>query len=161
MAAGSTYTPIATYTVPSAQASYTFNSFGGYTDLVLIINGTTSADENIKIQFNGDTASNYSNTLIYGNGTSALSARNTSSSSLILASLNSSVISNAITHIMNYANTTTYKTVLQRGNNTALMTRADVGLWRSTAAITSMTLFVSSGNINTGTTFTLYGIAKA
>ena len=40
MAAGSTYTPIATTTLGSAQADVTFSSISGsYTDLVLIIGG--------------------------------------------------------------------------------------------------------------------------
>jgi hypothetical protein len=37
MAAGSTYTPIATTTLSSSQAEVTFTSFSGYTDLVLIV----------------------------------------------------------------------------------------------------------------------------
>lgn len=157
-----TYEPIATTTLGSAQSSVTFSSISGsYTDLVLIGNGFTSADENIRIRFNGDTGTNYSNTLLYGTGSSALSARNTSSTSLILASLSSTATSNFITHIMNYSNTTTNKTVIQRGSNPSTIVRADVGLWRSTAAINSITLLVASGNILTDTTFTLYGIKAA
>ena len=36
-----------------------------------------------------------------------------------------------------------------------------VGLWRNTAAITSITILLDSGNYAAGTTATLYGILKA
>jgi hypothetical protein len=62
---------------------------------------------------------------------------------------------------MNYANTTTYKTVLSRANNSAAGTEAIVGLWRSSAAITSMTVLSETGNIAIGSTFSLYGILAA
>jgi hypothetical protein len=37
---------------------------------------------------------------------------------------------------MNYSNTTTYKTAICRGNNTAYGTDAIVGLWRNTLQLT-------------------------
>ncbi len=69
---------------------------------------------------------------------------------------------NTIMHIMNYSNTNTYKTALGRVNtptNATIYpgTTAGVGLWRNTAAITSLTC--SNGeNFTSGSTFTLYGI---
>jgi hypothetical protein len=157
-----TYEPIATTTLGSAQSSVTFSSISGsYTDLVLVGVGLSSASENICLRFNGDTGTNYSKTVVDGNGTSASSARGSSQDKMILAAFNSSTQSNLITHIMNYSNSTTYKTVLQRGNIASSLVRADVGLWRSTSAITSITLLVASGTISTGTTFTLYGIKAA
>jgi len=98
-----TYKELLRTTVGTATPSVTLNLTGisGYTDLVLIINGTSSASENVRIQFNSDTGTNYSNTVLYGNGTSALSTRNTSSASLILAALSSTAQSTIITNIMN------------------------------------------------------------
>jgi hypothetical protein len=155
----STYDRIAAHTIPSGTASYTFTSIPStYTDLVLIGTGTSSTWQNVRFRFNSDSGSNYSNTVVYGDGSSALSARNTSSTALIFATLSNTVQSNFITHIMNYSNTTTNKTVIQRGNDTSLLARADVGLWRNTSAISSIELFTTSGNLNTGSTFTLYGI---
>lgn len=163
MAAGSTYTPIATNTLGSATSSVTFNSFSGYTDLILVTAGTASTSGAGWLTFNGDSptsGSNYSNTSLYGNGATAGSYRRTSQ-----ARINDSLFygtqCNNIFHIMNYANTTTYKTVLLRANYPAGELNATVGLWRSTSAITSLTLTHSGGNFSIGTTFTLYGIAAA
>ena len=157
-----TYEPIATYTIPSAQASYTFTGISGaYTDIVLIAAGTDSTASALSVQVgNGsiDTGSNYSATIIYGAGTSGASYRQTSSTTmdLGLSGTNQNV---QIIQFMNYSNTTTYKTVIGRGNNTPDQTRASVGLWRNTAAINQIK--VAGTSFQTGTTITLYGIKAA
>lgn len=159
-----TYDKIATYTVPSAAASYTFTSIPAtYTDLVLITTGgTVSSGQAIYAQFNSDTATNYSDTVMIGNGTTASSTRATINGVRVIGRFvgtDGTLNANGITHIMNYANTTTFKTVLNRSNNSN-GTSASVSLWRATpAAITSITL-VGDGpsNILTGSVFTLYGI---
>lgn len=164
MAAGSTYTPIATQTLGSAAASVTFSSISGaYTDLVLVANGSTSANAAASIKFNGDTASNYSRTYIYGDGSTAGSGRDASgggSSAKIFDFSTSN--STAIINIQNYSNSTTFKTSLSRASQSGVLTAAYVVLWKATpAAITSIDLTTSTGTFSTGTTFTLYGIAAA
>jgi len=161
MAAGSTYTPIATTTLGSAQSSVTFSSLGSYTDIVIVVAGYQSIDDNVLMRFNSDTGSNYSSTTIYGSGSAASSFRSTSATGMQLGGLFTSDGGNATYHVMNYANSTTYKTVLARANAAASGTQARVGLWRSTAAITSITMLTGSGNFQTGSTFTLYGIQAA
>ena len=161
MAAGSTYTPIATTTLGSAASSYTFSSIPSiYTDLVLIHAGTTSGATDVYMYFNGDTGSNYSRTYVFGDGSTAGSARQTSVSSIFWNYQNTSQ-STATASIMNYANSTTYKTVLSRENPVGVATAAIVGLWRSTAAINSITIGANSGTLSSGSTLTLYGIAAA
>ena len=166
MAAGSTYTPIATTTLASAAASYTFSSIPGtYTDLRLVVNGLqTGTSGNPYITVNSDTGTNYSITSLSGNGTSATSSRSSSASFIyfgITAEVRNTMIFMGTVDLMNYSNSTTYKTTLNRGNNASFGTDAIVGLWRNTAAITSITVDLDSGNWNTGSTFTLYGIAAA
>jgi hypothetical protein len=166
MAAGSTYTPIATTTLGAAQTSYTFTSISGsYTDLYLVIAGSGAVSGgNTLLQFNSDTGTNYSATILYGDGSSAGSARASSASSMNIGDLDATSQSNTLVSIMNYANTTTYKTALGRSNrlNAGAAVAAKVGLWRSTAAITSIKVFFSSADVFTsGTTLTLYGIAAA
>jgi len=68
---------------------------------------------------------------------------------------------NSITHFADYSNTTTHKCIISRANNSSVQTDLLVGLWRSTSAITSIAIYSSSGNFDTGSTFTLYGITAA
>jgi hypothetical protein len=167
MAAGSTYTPIATTTGSGSSSSVTFSSIPStYTDLVLIVNGaTTTSTGNPRLRFNGDTGSNYSDTNIFGSGPTAGSYRNsngTSIQAIATVYFNTTYNTNLIINIMNYANSTTYKTVLSRASKALEGCDAVVGLWRSTAAIDSLTFFTASGlNISSTSTFTLYGIAAA
>ena len=162
MAASVTYTPIANYTFSSAAANYTFTSIPAtYTDLVVIVNGSFASADGLNIQFNSDTTNNYSSTYVGGDGSSAISGRNSSTSSMSMGYMSTSQ-STTIINVFNYANTTTYKTALSRDNSTVyVLTR--VGLWRATpAAITSIKLFGANGyNFNSGTTISLYGIAAA
>jgi hypothetical protein len=157
-----TYDKIATNTLGSAAASITFSSIAGtYTDLVLVVNANvTSGTEDIALTFNGDTATNYSRTLIYGDGTTAASVRSSSQARIAIAGF-SSTIGNAIVSIQNYSNATTYKTALARGNLTTAGTYALVGLWRNTAAITSLTVATTGSTWTAGSTFNLYGIKAA
>lgn len=161
----STYEKIISYTAPSAQASYTFTPIAGtYTDLVLIVTGTASALGNLSLRFNGDTGSNYSRTMLYGNGSTATSYRVSNYALIPLGDFDTSQIASHIINIQNYSNASTYKTVIARWNNNA-GTYASLGatasLWRNTAAITSITVLDDAGNLNTGTTMTLYGIKAA
>jgi len=163
MAAGATYTPIANTTIGTAVASYTFSSISGsYTDLVLIYSGSiTTGAGNGYVRFNGDTASNYSDTYLYGNGTTAGSGR-TSSSTVLYCFNTSTTQENAILNIINYSNSTTYKTVLSRANESATLTAVYVGLWRATPApITSILIATDTSTFVAGTSFTLYGITAA
>ena len=163
----STYTPIATTTLGSATASYTFSSIPStYTDLILIAGhlNAASAGNAFKMQVNSDTGTNYSNTYLTGNGSSASSGRNSSADTLRFFD-NPNIIGPAVVtaHFMNYANTTTYKTVLSRSSAAGYSANAEVNLWRNTAAINSIKIFfATSGNdMQAGTTLTLYGISAA
>ena len=163
MAAGPTYTPIATTTLGSAASSVTFSSISGtYTDLILIAMATNpTGDSDLCIRFNSDTATNYSSTFIYGTGSSAASVRNSSVSRMRIGRTDAGSAYPNIIQIQNYSNSTTYKTAISRSQNSSLVL-ANVGLWRSTAAITSITIIdENSYNFSIGSTFTLYGIAAA
>lgn len=166
MAAGITYTPIATVTTSGSVSTYTFSSIPStYTDIVAIANFQLSTATAFRGRVNGDTNSNYSATNLAGNGTSASSSREANVTNWVLggvpASASTVYDNNAVIHYMNYANTSTYKTVLSRFNSASKETTAGVNLWRSTSAINSITFYVASGYIVDGSTFTLYGIQAA
>ena len=161
-----TYTLINSSTLGSAAASVTFSSIPAtYTDLVLVIgNLTFSSGGNPQVQYNGDTATNYSNTDLYGTGSAAGSTRNTSNNYINtgFSATNGSASEPAtvILQIQDYANTTTYKTLLGRGNRAGGEVQTNVGLWRSTAAINQV-LVKTTSTFQTGSTFKLYGIEAA
>lgn len=157
-----TYDCIATTTLSSTASTVTFSSISGsFTDLVFVFNGAGSTDINVLMQFNSDTGSNYSTTNLGGTGSSALSGRVTSSTSISLnwqGYVQTTNRSNCIVSIQNYSNSTTYKTILSRFNNASVAVDAIVGLWRSTSAITSIDIKTHTGTFSSGATFTLFGI---
>ncbi len=160
-----TYEPIATTTLGSAAATVTFTSISGsYTDIVAVFNGTNATSSNgLRIRINGDTGSNYSATILYGTGSSASSSFGTNETSAALGGDVGSTQATVIIHLQNYSNTTTYKTMLGRGSSAGTWADANVALWRSTAAITSIQFRLGAGtsNFGAGSTFTLYGIKAA
>jgi hypothetical protein len=168
-----TYVALATQTLATAASSVTFNLSGisGYTDLVLVMNAlqTSPSVNQTRIRVGNssiDSGSNYSQTILYGNGTSALSTRASNQSFIDFDYMGAPGISGnpniIVANFMNYSNTTTNKTILHRSGQATTGTDAIVSLWRSTAVINLINVFTSSGNNWTvGTTFNLYGIANA
>jgi len=164
-----TYEPIATQTLASAAASITFSSIPAtYTDLrfTLLINTTTTGSEGIRLQYNNDTGTNYSDTYLSGTGSSAVSGRDTSASYIILhyAGTSTTIPTFYFGDVFSYAGST-FKTALtgssEDKNGSGNVTR-NVGLWRSTSAITTLKLGnAGGGDFNAGTTATLYGIKNA
>jgi hypothetical protein len=124
----------------------------------LVVNGGMASQAAMVVELNSDTGSNYSITRLYGDGSTATSDRFSNENYLDLGFFPANLNSNSIIQFMNYSNATTYKTVLTRWNSPAY-TVAVVGLWRDTAAITSIKLFNALAvNLKSGTSFTLYGI---
>jgi hypothetical protein len=162
MSKTATYAKIASYTIPSSQSSYEFTSIPGtYTDLIITTNGTGSSNASFKLQFNGDTNANYSVTYMYGDGGSTLCSRAPNYNDIPAMGRLGTSQGNSTIHIMNYSNSTLLKTVFGRGSLTSQLSIAAVGLWRSTAAITSVKLTPEAGTISAGSIFTLYGIEDA
>jgi len=168
MAAGSTYTPIATTTLSSAQATISFTSISsGYTDLICIINMTRSASgNNLSLRLNSDTGTNYSSTYLEADGSSTYSGRGSNEAAMRIAAIAGGFgtdQSTIIINLQNYSNATTYKTVLTRYSEASTIVGCSIGLWRNTSAITSIdfSAYGSSTNFLTGTVATLYGIKAA
>jgi hypothetical protein len=165
-----TYEPIQTYTLSSSAPTISFTSIPGtYTDLRMVISGVGNANENIFYRFNGSSSTIYSRTDMVGTGTSAVSA---SASGLAFGRLTNygypdTNVGHHVTiwDIMNYSNTTTFKTSLSRSNRASNGVEMVVNLFSSTAAITSISIasnqYTGSSNWLSGTTATLYGIKAA
>ena len=169
MAAGSTYTPIATQTLGSAATGITFSSIPNtYTDIVLVLAlVSTSAGNDVKVQVNSDSGTNYSETWMGGNGTSASSGRDTNNTAwnslkLVGTTTNPQVFTY---QFQNYANTSTYKSMLFRSSLANAEVIAGSGLWRSTSAINTIYVYeagnTSPATFAAGTMATIYGITAA
>jgi len=164
-----TYEPIATTTLGSSAATITFSTIPAtYTDLRIVLIGTSSGNANPELTFNGDNSgggTNYSRTALAGNGTSASSTQDINLPYIVnyLVFFTSGTVSYQTFDIFSYAGST-YKTVLCDGaadRNGSGATGRAVGLWRNTAAITSLRLAFASQTFSAGTTATLFGIKAA
>lgn len=158
-----TYDLIEEQVLSSAQASVTFSSIPGtYKDLVLEIVGTNSGStDDIQLRFNSDTGSNYSRTFLEGTGSAANSNRNSNVTGAFLGGyVTGSANFCSYIQFMSYANTNVNKTQIARGNIPSAYVYATVGLWRNTAAITTVLVgWQASGQYGSGTTFRLWGVA--
>lgn len=173
MPASNTYESINSTTLTSATSTVTFSSIPStYTDLILVANIRISGSggEGVVIRFNSDTSSNYSYTRLFASS-SVVSDRGSNLTStdggyFPGSDSSSNLFDPGIYHIMNYSNTTTNKTVISRWNNNqnpgTTHVGLNVGLWRSTSAINSVSLIAgSSKNFVAGCSFALYGIKAA
>jgi hypothetical protein len=164
-----TYEPIASQTLGTASASVEFTSISGsFTDLVLVMYATTTADDtNGRLTFNSTGGTSYSHTNLEGTGSAASSGRGSNLESIRFTNntgfddTNPSV---SIFQIMSYANTNVFKTVLHSSadfNSTYPGVTRRVGLFRSTSAITSVKVETTGSTFKSGSTFSLYGIKAA
>jgi hypothetical protein len=167
MPAGNTYESIATQTLGSTAATVTFSSIPStYTDLVLVVQAKASGAAQLCIKFN-NTTTPYSTRTLNGNGSAASSSSTTNVAFSYMQLgyfdyIDTTFSYNGIVNIMNYANTTTNKTVLHRGNNAGTGVGATVGMWGNTAAINRIDLVPAAASFfDIGSTFSLYGIASA
>jgi hypothetical protein len=163
-----TYEPIASTTLGADAASVTFSDLPGtFTDLVIVIHAKVDGnDYNPAIRFNGDTGSNYSRTTLSGNGSAAASGRQSSQTYFNTGTNGDPTNAEhmSIIHVMSYANTNVFKTILTANATPAVSVSRHVGLWRSTSAITSVLLSGSSlgaGEWVSGGRFDVYGIKAA
>ena len=119
--------------------------------------------------FNSVTTAIYSYTSIQGDGASASSSKtNIGNTSFFIGTgpggnSTSGVFASLEMWIPNYANTSTYKTIIYRiagDQNGSGESRVGVGLFSSTAAVSAVNVFGGNGTAS-GTTHNLYGIRAA
>lgn len=165
-----TYDSLQTTVLTSATDTVTFSNISqSYTDLVLVCNAwTVSSTTYYGIRFNGDSSTNYNTIVVRGNGSNNTVGSYAGSNEIYTSNgspVSTSVAASAMmTNIMDYRNTSRFKTVISRDINANIESNMSVGSWASTAAITSITVRSGvSGPINfaIGSSFSLYGIARA
>ena len=161
-----TYEPIASTTLGSNATNVTFSSIPSiFTDLVLVTfaRSTTAGPGNIMVQLNSDTGSNYSDTVLVGEGGVAASSRRSSQTVLYggAVSGNSQAWSVSTYNFMSYSSSSVFKTVLASSATPQTNVTRRVSMWRSTSAVTAMSLSTDVTSFATGSTFSLYGIKAA
>jgi len=165
----STYVPIQTITLGSNSATVDFTGIPQtFTDFVLVGNFTTNQSAPFRLLVGNntiDTAANYSMTQMAGTGSVTESTRSSNANFIASGYINAAGRSIWQMHFMNYANTTTNKTVLIRYStdvSASQSANARVGLWRSTSAINCIRLETNASPqvFESGSTFTLYGIGS-
>ena len=166
-ASGGAVTQISSQTLGSA-GTFSFSSFGtAATDLLLTWSGRSdqASDQNVYMRVNGDSGSNYDWQYVSGSSTSAGAAAGSAVAQWQVGAIpRSGVTAGAASSgqivIPAYAATTLWKTFLSTTNYLSspgsMVVESIAGAWRSTAAITSITLAPATGNFITGSTATLW-----
>jgi hypothetical protein len=132
---------------------------GTYNELVVYLLNPrpASAGENANVRFNSDTTTNYANF----KAAQAASASVSSSNKIQIASDISSDYGSLYLRIPQYAETTFYKIAhihyLSMVSGTNAQSAIEQGVWKNTAAITTLTFLPGAGNWTSGT-YKVYGV---
>jgi hypothetical protein len=166
-----------TTTLTTSASSVTFSGLGAYSDykhlqLRSVMRSTrASIADSTVLQFNGDTGTNYANHYIRGSGSSVSSSNQTGRTDIILgnapaASSGTGVFTGQILDILDFGSSSKNTTIrelsgFEDGSNLKEI-RLSSGVYLSTDAITSLTIFYITGPaIEVGSRLSLYGIKGA
>lgn len=140
---------------------------GSYRDLILILEAHAQTSFFPRLQFNGDTSTNYAYVSMQSDGTTALSASGTGETGIQLYSSGSftsgaSSRTMVVTHILDYSVSDKHRPIMTRFAKAAGHTEMIHARWANiTSAINSIKLYSSNGAaLSTGTTINLYGIVS-
>jgi len=162
--AGGDYESIATVTVGAGGAStLTFSSIPStYTHLQVRSLANNSTTTNIWMRINSDTGANYATHYLNGNGSSAGTSSYVNQGDGIYYGYNEAVQScGAVLDLLDYTNTNKFKTsrnLTGFDNNGSGQIFLWSGLWRSTSAVTALTIYSQAGTFTQYSSFALYGI---
>jgi len=167
-APGKDFDSIATVTVGSGGSStISFTSIPStYRHLQIRLTGVTNANANTQMRFNSDTGANYSYHRLSGSGSAASAGGSASLNAFYVAGSNLSGFTitpyAAIIDVLDYANTTTNKTMRSLTGSELNTTNGEMkflsGAWFNTSALSTISLFLDSGTFSQYTSAALYGI---
>jgi hypothetical protein len=142
----------------------------GYQDLYFVVYGRSdfaAVDVLVQSYVNDDFNSLYSSTRLEGDGANPSSYRTTANAGYALGYVpggtsGTNVFGSLTGHILNYSNSSTFKTVISRSaadRNGAGRTNLNVGLYRSTSPVTILGIATYGvGNWVSGSRISLYGV---
>ena len=174
-----TLIPIQTYTLSSTASSVTFSNIPqNYTDLKVVVSarGTATSTErvsDITLRINNDSSASYSYRGLTGvpgssststfafTGSSSFQYLGFGTSSDATANTFGSTEFNFVNYTSSVGKSISVDTVAENNSSTTLL-RFISGLWSPStqAAISTLAFSLNSGNFDTGSTFTLYGISN-
>jgi len=172
-------TLITTTTVDNSTGTYTYSSLGSYKHILIVgeqmtQSGAAAAAE-WKMRFNGDSTASYTYSVLQANGAAAASAICNAGSTPVAGMIMCSPTGASIgpnnqngyqagtftVWVYDYNTSAAYKTVQWNGGSQADGTRTlsnGNGMWVNAAAITSISLIMSTGTFKTGT-IRIYGVS--
>ena len=155
-----TYDLIATTTLGASSPEVVFSSIPAtYRDLVLVLAGTRTGNNQIQFRFNSDIGTNYSTVIASGNGSGTSSSAETLSFLFSTSyALQTDTQLNTILQVMDYSATDKHKTTLLRFSQAGSGVSMAAGRWANTAAITSVQIYTANNDFGSGSVFSLYGI---
>lgn len=154
----------------SSQTSVNFDvstlAMQGYKHLHIRVTGRSDRSANgdgFGLRFNGDSGTNYARHYLYGDASSPQSGGNITQSfagavNVSASTSTASVFSAGLVDILEFSSVSKYKTARHfNGTPTAgYFVSLGSGVWLNSAPITSVSLFGISGNMVTGSRFSLY-----
>lgn len=165
---------IASNVLGSSAASVTFSSIPStYTDLVIRGSARTDRASNLidflYVTFNSDTATNYSDTMLFASVSSVLSSRETSNTYWQTKAIDgdgatANTFGSFELYIPSYTisqNKPLSGFATPESNATDAYLGVSAGLWRNTAAITSINITKFGTNFVAGSSFYLYGLKSS
>ena len=166
-----TYEPIATVNGTGSGTTLSFSSIPAtYTDLRVVIQATSPASGQYispAMRFNSDSASNYSYINMWGD-TGTVGGFRTSNSTLFPAGVGQIGVQNlypcmSVIDILGYAGSTFKPSLISASvaTNTSSSAERTASMWRSTSAITAISIISQGDPFSTSTIATLYGIKAA
>lgn len=155
------FIPLYSTTLAASTATVTIAGIPttGYRDLRIVVQYQPSATANqMTMQLNADTGSNYSQVIMAGNGsvTQSSSSTSTNFSPVIMAAVPSTNWVVYAADIMDAFVTDKQKSVLIRSSHAGEV-GALAGRWANTSAVTTIT-FNGAPNLNAGSIINVYGI---
>jgi hypothetical protein len=163
----SSYESIATVSASGNPASLSFNSIPStYTHLQIRGIVKVNPSGNPILRFNSDSGANYTFHQLVGDGTSVSSSGGSGQTFIYQPYTLSTGFMAMVIDILDYGNTNKFKTVRTLGgndnNNSGYSpTEFMSGLWRSTSAITDISLLGNGSTFSQYTSIALYGIKVA
>jgi hypothetical protein len=155
------YKEIASQTLSSDTTTVTFSSIPqNYRDLVLVVSGrlNLATDRLTQVRFNGDTGTTYRGVRYFRtSSTNGGDQFNSTNFSLGLG-YNTEPFGASILQIFDYTQTTKFKGALLSENLWEPYAASRAYQWQGLPALTEISITANTGQINSGSTFALYGI---